>query len=133
MDFVIPVPRCISELSIRTCHFFIKKKDACISEHRINGKYWRPCKLFLLSFQASRRLTHKSCLLSNSFLSWHLVFRSSLRKGHFARMTFHSPKRPCTTFKRVNVVQEANGTRFAPATKMCFFHLLRQTAITAIF
>ena len=63
----------------------------------------------------------------------HLVFRSSLGEGHFARWIFRLVKAPTHNFPEIAVVQIASGTRLVIATNMCLFHLLRQTAITAIF
>ena len=44
-----------------------------------------------------------------------------------------SSKRRLTICNRYLLVQRARGTVFTNATKMCLFHLFRQTAIAAMF
>ena len=66
--------------------------------------------------------------------SIHLISKcKSLSEAHFSLWPLDSSERPCTISKRCGVVEKANGTRFAIATKTCLFHFLLKTAITAIF
>ena len=109
-------------ISQDVCALFARYLYSTLYSWRIiTGK----CNMSSISSTTTSQLTQgrlKDC--------WHLVLYV---RGILQGWPLDSSKRPSTSSKRFAVVQIANGTRLAIATKMCLFHFLRQTAITACY